>query len=143
MFTQVDHVHVTTTDLDKSIDFYTQVLGFYLSRRIEMNGRQSAYVGLGDVMLELSPPPRGSSEIPPGAVKPFALTVTDMDAALAHLRAHGVEIVEERDAWTFSGRHAAIKDPCGIVIELRQWFAPDGPHNRDWRPARADITRLA
>lgn len=143
MFTQIDHVHVIATDIDKSVEFYTKVLGFYLSRRLTMNGRDTAYVGLGDVLLELHPPPRGTTEIPAGALRPLGLTVSNMDDAVAHLREHGVEVMEIRDGWTFVGRHATMKDPSGLVIELREWYAPDGPRNRDWQPARSDIVRTA
>ena len=33
-FTSIDHVHVPSTDMDASVDFYTRILGFYLSRQI-------------------------------------------------------------------------------------------------------------
>src|SRR6266545_2578257 len=97
MFTQIDHVHVVAKNMDESVEFYTKVLGFYLSRRITMNGRDTAYVGLGNVMLELHPPPRDSEEIPAGAVRPLGITVSNMDEAIAHLRKHGVEVMEQRD----------------------------------------------
>ena len=35
MITGIDHVHVTTFDMDRSIDFYTNVLGFHFLRRVE------------------------------------------------------------------------------------------------------------
>ena len=46
------------TDLDKSLDFWTSVLGFRLERRVEFGPperrRQLAYAGLGDVQLARS-----------------------------------------------------------------------------------------
>jgi catechol 2,3-dioxygenase-like lactoylglutathione lyase family enzyme len=144
IFTKFDHVHVVSTDIDKSVDFYTNVLGFYLQRRTVVNGTlELAYVGLGETLLEIHRPPRGSSEIPAGANRPFGLTVSDMDAALAYLQEKGVEVVETRDGWTFIGRHALIKDPCGISIELREWKGGDGPTNFDWQPTLPNVTRLA
>jgi catechol 2,3-dioxygenase-like lactoylglutathione lyase family enzyme len=143
VITQIDHIHVVTTDMEKSLDFYINTLGFYMARRISMNGRDQAYVGLGDILLELHPPPRGATEIPAGASRPFGLTVANMDETLAYLRDKGVEVLEEREGWTFYGKHATIKDPSGIVIELRQWYENDGPNNPDWQPRRDDIVRTA
>ena len=63
MITGIDHVHVTTFDMGKSIEFYTNVLGFHFLRRVEFGPedarRELAYVGLGDILLELLPPPAG------------------------------------------------------------------------------------
>ncbi len=35
MITGIDHVHVLTTDLDRSLDFWINALGFRLDRRVE------------------------------------------------------------------------------------------------------------
>lgn len=140
-FTSIDHVHVPSIDMDKSVDFYTRILGFYLSRRLTMNGRDTAFVGLGDMLLEVHPARDGV--VAPGASRQFGLSVSNMDEALAHLKQHGIEPIEQRDAWTFWGRHAAIADPSGIVIELREWTDGDGPHNAAWQPRRDDIVRTA
>ena len=45
------HIGLTVSDLDRSIDFYTQVLGFKLLRRTTNN----AYLHLEDQLLELTP----------------------------------------------------------------------------------------
>ena len=51
MITGIDHVHVTTFDMTKSIEFYTNVLGFHFLRRVEFGPedarRELAYVGPG------------------------------------------------------------------------------------------------
>ena len=56
----IDHVHAVANDLDASIAFYTQVLGFRFLRRVAFGPddarRELAYVGLGDMLLELVPP---------------------------------------------------------------------------------------
>ena len=60
MIVKVDHVHVLTTDLDKSLDFWVGTLGFRMERRVEFGPpdrrRQIAYAGLGDVLVEFLPP---------------------------------------------------------------------------------------
>jgi predicted enzyme related to lactoylglutathione lyase len=74
----------------------------------------------------------------------IGLTVTDLDAVLADLRAQGVEIVTEPDEMrTFWGRQAAIRDPNGYTIALREWREPDGPHFAGWTPRHEGVVRLA
>jgi catechol 2,3-dioxygenase-like lactoylglutathione lyase family enzyme len=144
MITRIDHVHVTATDMDRSIAFYTQKLGFQFLRRVSFgppeNRRELAYVGLGDILLELLP----GSEPEGMAARPLALTVVDMEGTLAGLRAKGVEVTQEnRAGFSFGGRAASIKDPSGLTIELREWQAPDGPQYPSWQPERADVVRTA
>mgnify|MGYP001027038770 CR=1 FL=1 len=139
----IDHVHAAANDLDASIAFYTQVLGFRFLRRVAFGPddarRELAYVGLGDMLLELVPPvePPASGT----AERPFALQVEDMPATIADLKAKGVAVdVEPRPGFSFGGLTAVIRDPSGLAIELREW-AGDDAHNPDWQPQRADVVR--
>ena len=139
MITGIDHVHVTTFDMDRSIDFYTNVLGFHFLRRVEFgpedNRRELAYVGLGDILLELLPPPPGVDVVVGTAQRPLALTVTDVDAVIADLEAKGVEVTTQpRPGFSFYGVTAVVTDPSGLAIELREWRGGDGPHFMDWQP---------
>lgn len=147
MITGIDHVHVTATDMDKSIDFYTNLLGFHFLRRVEHGPadarRELAYVGLGDMLLELLPPAPGIDVIGTAA-RPFALTVTDVEATVADLAAKGVEVtMAPRTGFSFSGLTAAIKDPSGLTIELREWKGGDGPHYPDWQPEVEGAVRVS
>ena len=139
----IDHVHAAANDLDTSIAFYTQVLGFRFLRRVAFGPddarRELAYVGLGNMLLELvppvEPPARGTAK------RPFALRVEDMPATIADLKAKGVAVdVEPRPGFSFGGLTAVIRDPSGLAIELREW-AGDDAHNPDWQPKRADVVR--
>lgn len=143
MIVGIDHIHVAAADMDRSIAFHTDVLGFRFLRRVIFGPpearRELAYVGLGDLLLELlAPGPNDASS------RPFALTVTDIESTVEELRHKGVEIeTEPRDSFSLAGLTAAIKDPSGLTIELRQWQAPDGPHYPDWQPKRPDVVRTA
>jgi glyoxylase I family protein len=148
MIAGIDHVHVVYTDLDQSIDFYTNKLGFEFLRRVEFGRaearRQLAYVGLNGVLLELLPvntPHEGL--VPEGATRPFCLTVVDMEQTVEEMRARGIEVVAEtRPGFSFHGKVASIRDPSGLVIELREWALPDGPAYPDWQPEREDVVRI-
>ena len=139
MITGIDHVHVTTFDMSKSIEFYTNVLGFHFLRRVEFGPedarRELAYVGLGDILLELLPPPPGVDKVVGTAQRPLALTVTDVDAVIADLEAKGVEVTTQpRPGFSFFGVTAVVTDPSGLAIELREWRGGDGPHYDAWQP---------
>ena len=152
MIERVDHVEVITPNLDQSITFYTNVLGFKLTRRVaypqtdpSRPRREIAYLALGDLMLEFlsrdTPLPRGDA-VQVG-VKLVALRVDDMVEPLETLKAHGVEA-----SWgpnpgaTFDGVRAEIKDPHGNSIELREWRNGDRPDNGAWHPTRPGMERV-
>ena len=144
--TSFSHIYLPVNDVDQSIEFYTQNLGFKLFRKYRMNagGNASAYVELGGVLLELTqsrvPLPRD----PERTEARIGLTVDDIDAVMAGLQAKGVEV--ERpvfDARTFWGKQAMVKDPSGNGISLREWEAPDDPYYPDWKPRHEGVERLA
>lgn len=136
------HIYLPVRDINESIDFYTQKLGFKLLRQYEINGRPSAYVTLGGILLELTlstttPSTDGRSELRIG------LLVDDMDATLAEVRSKGVEVVREPwQAQTFWGRQAQLRDPSGYLISVREYRAPDGPDYPDWQPEHEGVVRI-
>lgn len=127
MFTRIDHVEVIPTDFQRTLDFYTDILGFRLKERFAMDAgplQEIAYLTLGDTMIELihvaAPAPASSAEWS-GGYRGVALEVPDMDAAVAYLQGKGIPI-------TWGSMHlgssirAEIADPDGLAIELRQWL---------------------
>ena len=141
MITSFSHIYHRVRDLDESIEFY-QKLGFYLLRRYTMDGRESAYVGLGDVMLEMSPV-RDASGLPADGERRLGMTVDDLDKTLADLNAKGIPT--EAEPWaarTFWGRQAGIKDPSGYFISLREWREPDNPRFEGWQPDSEGVVRV-
>ncbi len=144
MFQGISHIYFPVRDVDESIEFYTTHLGFKLQRKWSNNGRSSAYLVLGGVLLELTLSDKTPSQTD-GRFEPrFGIAVDSMDEAIGRLRAAGVHVEREPwDATTFWGRQAMIKDPSGYVISLREWRAPDGPAFDGWQPAHEGVERLA
>ena len=141
--TGISHIYLPSRDIDESIAFYTTHLGFRLLRKYRMNGRESAYVELGGILLELTlsettPDQDGRTELKIGVAVP------DMATAIAELKAKGVPVVREPwDARTFWGLQAQIQDPSGYIISLREWQAPDGPTYAEWTPKHEEVERLS
>lgn len=126
MFKRIDHVEIIPSDFERSIGFYTEVLGFAVKQRLKVEAsplEEVAYLGLGDTVLELM-------QVRDAACAPtepwrtgyrmMALEVEDMDKAIAYLAGKGVAVT-----WgpvlLGKSKRAEIQDPDGLPIELRQW----------------------
>jgi catechol 2,3-dioxygenase-like lactoylglutathione lyase family enzyme len=130
MFKKIDHVEIVTEQLDRAVQFYTDVLGFKV-RVKERIDRSSLGVSLDLVYLDL-----GGTAIEliayGGPVAPaptqehlgyrmMALEVTDMQTTIDYLKTNvpvtwGPRVREGEYA------RAEIRDPDGHSIELRHWF---------------------
>jgi catechol 2,3-dioxygenase-like lactoylglutathione lyase family enzyme len=114
------HVSLSVTDLDRAKRFYGEVLGLTEVARPPFDF-PGAWYALGDRQLHLivhtTPRTlRGTTEID-GRDGHFAMRVENYDAALEHLRAHGVE-VRERPTNPTPWAQLYVTDPDGNVIEL-------------------------
>jgi len=125
MFKRIDHVELVPSDYEKTIGFYTDVLGFSIKERIAVDMpplREIIYLTLGDTMMEFLHVENPAPAPPPWQVGycAIAIEVDSMDEAVAYLKDKGVDIV-----WgpmDIGGPiRAEIRDPDGLTIELRQW----------------------
>lgn len=162
-----DHIGITVPDLDEAERWFTEVIGavpvYTLGAKRDDEGewmrtqlgvhprtvvREIRFLRLGNGLnLELfhydaadgqNPQPRNSDI---GGFH-IALYVDDLDAAVAHLRAHGVEIMGEpvRSAGASEGQHwLYFRSPWGLQFELVSY--PGGKaYEKDaavrlWHPA--------
>jgi len=130
MITGLAHVCFTVPDLERSIDFYCNKLG--LAKAFDFlndeGERFGVYLQLGGRnFLELF---QGGPDRPgPGSTySHLCLEVADIEAAVAGLRSHGVEVTDATlgcdNSW-----QAWLSDPDGNRIELhaytpKSWQAP-------------------
>ena len=119
------HTMIRTGDLDRSIEFYTQMLGMKLLRRQDYpEGKFTlAFVGYGDEhnssVIELTYNWGVESYELGNAFGHLAIEVDDVYAACAAIRARGGKIV--RDAGPMNAGTtiiAFVADPDGYMIEL-------------------------
>ncbi|GFO60024.1 hypothetical protein GMST_23490 [Geomonas silvestris] len=126
MFKRIDHIEIIPSDFDKSLAFYTDVLGFVVKQRIPVNHapmEEIAYLKLGDTVLELMRVPTAAcATTEPWSVgyRMMALQVENMAEALEHLEVQGVPVTWGPIDLGDSIR-AEIRDIDGLSIELRQW----------------------
>ena len=125
MFKRIDHVEITARDLDRSIRFYTDIFGLTMKERIRQPAPdidEIAFLTLGDTMLELlnmkNPAPNpGCAQV---GFRSMAIEVDNMDRAIEYLKGKGVGVTWGPVNLGTSIR-AEIKDPDGLIVELRQW----------------------
>lgn len=122
------HTMIRVFDLEKSIDFYTRLLGMKLLRRNDYPGGKFtlAFVGYGDeadhTVIELTH--NWDQQEPYDIGSGFghlALAVPDIYAACDALRAEGVKITREPGPMKHGTTVIAfVEDPDGYKIELIQ-----------------------
>jgi catechol 2,3-dioxygenase-like lactoylglutathione lyase family enzyme len=143
IITGYSHINLPVQDMAESIVFYTEILGFSLLRKWNVNGKEAAYVCFQGILFELTTPSRPAPADEDRTETRLGFTVNNLDAALDAFRKAGVTIAREPwDAQTFWGRQAYIVDPSGYILALREWRAPDGPSFTDWVPAHEGVVRL-
>lgn len=132
MFKRIDHVEVVTNHPDRTVQFYTEVLGFKVRsrERVAKSGAgvpmNLVYMELGGTTVELisyegatlAPAPTGLHL----GYNLLALEVEDMQQAITYLKEKGVGVVWGPMVREGHFARAEITDPDGYHIELRQWF---------------------
>ena len=131
MFKRIDHIELLTAEPDRTIAFYTGLLGFRERERTRIpetpfGPLDLVYLELGGTTVEVMCYPESKAFVPRSTEQRLgwqclALEVDDIDAALGMLGRNGVQA-----AWGPLKRadyaRAEIRDPDGNPIELRQWY---------------------
>jgi catechol 2,3-dioxygenase-like lactoylglutathione lyase family enzyme len=128
----IDHTAISVSNLDISLKFYTEILGFTCERIIDIpdgNGR-IALLKKEDFTIEMfqvidaQPYPNTDGilidDLKKIGVKHIALRVNDIWTAAAFLKEHGVEFINEPVRGARGYYRFFIKDPDGIPLELTE-----------------------
>ena len=151
MIKSIDHINIVVSDLERSVRFYTEILGFREVRRAELEGVWiEQIVGLrnvrGRVVYLVSPSGEPRIELlcydsPPGkrldensasntiGLRHIALRTSDIRAAIKKLNDAGIATVSPpTQVPTSVVRHDAgqkvlcyFHDPDGVILELTEY----------------------
>ena len=138
MSDKVNHVGLAVADLDAEVDFWTGALDFERVGaldaedgatgqllQLEHPGLRAVYLRKGEFVLELlqfrgaglvDRPARVVNEL---GLTHLSLNVSDMDAALERVRAHGGEVLDDTRLWDVA---VMIRTPAGQLVELLVGF---------------------
>lgn len=141
------HVGVCVSDLERSLHFYRDLLGFQVRSEIDVQGEPAAtllrlpdvalravYLERDGMRIELLHYPRpgatgGAEPRPMNArgLTHLSLRVADLADVLATLRAAGVRVLDQTriDIPAFQAGAVFVCDPDGVLVELIE--APGDP----------------
>jgi catechol 2,3-dioxygenase-like lactoylglutathione lyase family enzyme len=127
---KVDHVAVIAKDLDESIAYYTELFGFEVAARMEIEQqhiRNALMKAPGDdFVVELVQFTDGRDYYyGDGMFEVLALKVDDIFAAMDELKSKGVEfLMDEPVDPGDGGQFIFFRGPAGEKLELVQMIAP-------------------
>lgn len=119
---QLNHVGVAVADMEESIAFYTETMGYEEAFRVTNNAGEPSLVYLRvseNTFVELT---RANDNTPPG-LSHFGVQVEGMEAVRAMYERRGAEPNETRQGRT-QAILSDIFDPQGVRIELSE-YPPD------------------
>lgn len=119
------HVAIKVKDLDTSLDFYRERLGFPEMLRLKNDDGSTWLVYLritDDHYLEIFP--GAENDRAPGwnanGVNHMCFTIDDLDATAERIKAAGIKLTAEIKKGLDGNRQAWIEDPDGNRIELME-----------------------
>jgi catechol 2,3-dioxygenase-like lactoylglutathione lyase family enzyme len=129
--TALDHAGLLVSDVERSLRFYTEVLGLEEVPRPSTFDFPGAWVAVGDQQLHLigeAEPGRvrrvhpgyDASEAAAGYASHLALVVEDVDAMLERMSRAGTEPAAPARSRGDGVRQAYVRDPDGYIVELMQ-----------------------
>ncbi len=124
---EIHHICIHAKDLDESIAFYRDILGFSLVGKESCEVEEYAMLRLGPARLELIQPhePKPEDYGDCGSITHIGLAVHDIDSVVEDLRARGVRFlsdeIADNDAPLGGLRAIQLLGPCDEHINLYEW----------------------
>ncbi|PPT92988.1 bleomycin resistance protein [Xanthomonas theicola] len=130
--TKFHHLGIVVKDIEASTQWYVDNLGFERLYAYGWPGVKAAFIGRGDLKIELfqnelatpmaAERRQAETNLRIGGINHFAIEVADLDATVAALREKGIDVVSPPREVPNSGgsRFAFVHDNEQMLIELFQ-----------------------
>ncbi|MFH1639703.1 MAG: VOC family protein [Chloroflexota bacterium] len=120
---EYNHTHVTSNNPEEVVDFFSKILGATNIQERMLAGQKAWDVNVGGLLVRISyntsadEALKKRQETPPPGFHHLALSVSNLDEAVADMKSKGVEFVVEPQP----GKSPAfIKTKGNVLIELIQ-----------------------
>lgn len=139
VITGIGHVAFVISDLERSLDFYCNKLGFRRAFQLDRDGTPSPWIVYIQIapghFIELFPGGHGENPARPVGYNHFCLLVDDMTATLKTLQARGLPITGEPARGQDNNLQYWVQDPDGNRIELMQIVSasPQAAADTSWQ----------
>jgi catechol 2,3-dioxygenase-like lactoylglutathione lyase family enzyme len=126
----LNHIGIVVADYDAAYRFYTETLGLREAYTVDRNGSPLlTYLHLNrETFVELIPARANE----PTGITHFGVEVADIDATVARLREHGVEVADP-GVTPANARFVRIRDADGMELEVMEF----GPESSQYRAMQA------
>ena len=131
---KLDHIGIVVRDIAASLEVYQVALGLPLRETVELADQlvKVAFLPIGESNIELVQPTSDDTGVARYLAKRgegihhICIEVKDIEAALARLEAHNVQLIDREPRQGAHGRVAFIhpKGAHGVLVELLE---PDHP----------------
>jgi methylmalonyl-CoA epimerase len=125
---KIDHIGIVVRDVQEALRVYETALGLPLREVVDIPDQQVrvAFLPVGESNIELVQPTSGDTgtarflEKRGEGIHHLCIEVDDIDAALAQLRAHDVQLIDDAPRQGAHGRVAFVhpKGMHGVLLEL-------------------------
>lgn len=131
MIKSINHIAIIVPELEGALDFWEGALGLKLARTesVPEEGVDVAFLPIGGSNVELLKPTVADTGVArflekrgPG-IHHMCFEVDDIDATMARLREHNIQLINEQPQTGHGGRKYAFVHPKstgGVLVELYQ-----------------------
>lgn len=131
MIKNINHIAILVPELEGALDFWEGALGLKLARTesVPSEGVDVAFLPVGGSNIELMMPTVADTGVArylekrgPG-IHHMCLEVEDIEAVMARLREHNIQLINEAPVMGHGGRKYAFVHPKstgGVLVELYQ-----------------------
>ena len=112
---------ITTSDLQASLHWYTEVMGFYPGETYEEDGELlgvSVRAGSIDIFLGQDDFKKGKDRVKGTGFRFYCTTGQNIDDLAAVIKSRGGELLEEPDDKPWGTREFAVRDPDGFTFTI-------------------------
>lgn len=117
-----NHTHLTSKDPDKSVEFYTKVMGAKITEVKESRGQKVVTVDLGGLSIRITGR-TGADNAWKGlrfGLHHLGLLVSNMEESIAELKSKGAELIAEPVQSRPGVKTAFIKAPDDVLFEIQE-----------------------